>query len=292
MSATLTQAEASELFRAEPGRHIDVGAGEVAYRTVGSGPDVLFVHGWPVTGATWRTLLPHLVDHVTCHIIDFPGTGSSRFTAGDPITVDQHIKTLPKVLDALELDSVAVVGHDSGGMIARHAFAGDTRMRALGLIDTEQPQGLIWRFKQFLVMRHLPGFDKILRALMKSERLRRQPLVLGGSFHDKSLLDGEFNEFFLQPIVDSDARLAAATDLLDSFEMRHVNELAAIHARIDIPVHMVWGKDDPFFPLEWAREMVDTFANAELTVLERARLFSHEERPAEAAAALLPTLTA
>ena len=28
--------------------------------TVGSGPDVLFVHGWPVSGATFRLLLPHL----------------------------------------------------------------------------------------------------------------------------------------------------------------------------------------------------------------------------------------
>ena len=46
-----------------------------AYRRVGVGPDVLFVHGWPVSGATFRTLLPHLVDHVTCHVVDLPGAG-------------------------------------------------------------------------------------------------------------------------------------------------------------------------------------------------------------------------
>ena len=65
---------------ADPDRFLDVGAGEVAYRRVGTGPDVLFVHGWPVSGATFRTLLPHLADHVTCHVIDLPGAGSSRFT--------------------------------------------------------------------------------------------------------------------------------------------------------------------------------------------------------------------
>lgn len=46
----LTPTAAAELFRAAPDRFLDVGAGEVAYRRVGSGPDVLFVHGWPSAG--------------------------------------------------------------------------------------------------------------------------------------------------------------------------------------------------------------------------------------------------
>lgn len=57
---SLTPADAAALFRGDPQRFLDVGAGEVAYRRVGIGPDVLFVHGWPVSGATFRTLLPHL----------------------------------------------------------------------------------------------------------------------------------------------------------------------------------------------------------------------------------------
>jgi pimeloyl-ACP methyl ester carboxylesterase len=38
--------------------------------------------------------------------------------------------------------------------------------------------------------------------------------------------------------------------------------------------------------------MVATFPNAELAVIADAGLFSHEERPAEVAAALLPVLAA
>ena len=68
--------------------------------------------------------------------------------------------------------------------------------------------------------------------------------------------------------------------------------LAAVHGRIGVPVQLVWGEKDPFFPLAWAKEMVGTFADARLTVVEGAGLFSHEERPAEVAAALLPTLVA
>ena len=57
-----------------------------------------------------------------------------------------------------------------------------------------------------------------------------------------------------------------------------------------MPVQLVWGEGDPFFPLAWAREMVDTFADARLHVVAEAKLFAHEERPAEVAEAILPTL--
>jgi pimeloyl-ACP methyl ester carboxylesterase len=251
---------------------------------------VLFVHGWPVSGATFRALLPHLADRVTCHVIDLPGAGSSRFTADTEITVDQHIATVRRVLDALGLDDVAVVGHDSGGLIARHALAGDPRVRAGGLIDTEQPQGLTWRFRQFLAARHLPGFGPALGWLLGARRVRRSPLVLGGAFTDRSLLDGEFDELFLRPIHEDPSRRAAALRLLDSFDERYVRELRSLHARIEVPVQLVWGEHDPFFPAAWAEAMVDTFPDAQEEVIAGTRLFCHEERPAEVAGALLPTL--
>ncbi len=291
----LSQMQSADLFRAGPDRHLPIGeqpeGGEVAYRKVGQGPDVLFVHGWPVSGATYRTLLPFLADHVTCHVIDLLGTGSSRFSAQTPLSIDRHIETVRQVVDQLGLRSVAVVGHDSGGMIARHAMADDARLRAMGLINTEQPQGLSLRFKLFLNGRVLPGFGPALGWIVGQPRLRRNRFVLGDAFTDSSLLEGEFDEFFLQPLHTSEAHLDAAVRLLKSFdEGRHIATLAAAHHRITAPVQLVWGDQDPFFPLAWARDMVTTFPQARLAVIEGAGLFSHEERPAEVAKALLPTL--
>ncbi|MGE5210933.1 MAG: alpha/beta fold hydrolase, partial [Acidobacteriota bacterium] len=244
---TLTAEAASDLFRHEPDRYLDVGAGEAAYRRVGSGPDVLFVHGWPVSGATFRLLLPHLVDHVTCHVIDFPSAGSSRFDADTPMSIARHITTVQRVVDLLGLESVAVVGHDSGGMIARHAMVGDPRLRAMGLINTEPPDPS-WRFRSFIAARHLPGLSAGLGWVAGSRRIRRMRLVFGDAFADRSLLDGEFDEFFFRPLHDSALHRDAAVRLLRSFEMRHVTELADIHRRLDVPVQLVWGDRDPFFP--------------------------------------------
>jgi len=289
---SITATAAADLFRRAPDRFLDVGAGEVAYRRVGTGPDVLFVHGWPVNSATFRTLLPYLTDHVTCHLIDLPGAGSSRYTKDSPLSIEHHIGSVRRVLDALDLTDVAVVGHDSGGMIARHAIAGDPRLRALGLIDTEQSTGLSWKFRSFLAGRRLPGFGAGLGWLAGRPRLRRNRLVLGDAFLDRSLLDGEFDEFFLQPLHRSRDHRDAAMRLLRSFDVQHVRDLAALHRRITVPVQLVWGAQDRFFPVDWARQMLADFSDAHLAVVEGAGLFAHEERPREVAEALLPVLAA
>ena len=287
----LTRGAAAELFRRPPLRLLDVGEGEVAYRRVGTGPDVLLVHGWPVSGATFRTLLPHVAPHVTCHVVDLVGAGWSRFGPDIVVSVRQHVQSLRRVVDLLDLEDVAVVGHDSGGLIARHALTGDPRVRAFGLLDTEQPQGLTWRFRQFLLAPLLPGFEAGLGRVLGAPRLRRHPLLLGRAFADRSLLDGEFDEFFLQPLHRDPAQRAAAVALLRSFDPALVDELAGLHARTRVPVELVWGGLDPFFPVQRAREMVSGFPDAHLTVVEDASLFVHEERPAEVARALLPVLT-
>ena len=288
--STLTPDAAADLFRTEPDRYLDVGAGEAACRTVGSGPDVLLVHGWPVSGATWRKLLPHLVDHVTCHVIDFPSAGSSRFDADTPMSIAQHITTVKRVVDLLELDEVSVVGHDSGGMIARHAMVGDPRLRAMGLINTEPAQPS-WRFKSFIAARRLPGLAAGLGWVAGAPRIRRMRLVFGDAFVDRALLEGEFDEFFFRPLHEIPARRNAAAALLKSFQMSDVTGLTDVHRRLDVPVQLVWGDQDPFFPIARAREMVHEFQDAQLAVLEDVGLFSHEESPAAVAEALLPTLT-
>ena len=289
---SISAAEASDMFRRAPDRFLDTGRGEMAYRRIGQGPDVLFVHGWPVSSATFRLLLPHLVDHVTCHLIDLPGAGSSRITADTPLTIDNHIRSVRVAIDLLEFDRVAVVGHDSGGMIARHAMAGDPRLRAMGLVDTEQSTGLTWKFKFFIAGRRVPGFGAALGWLAGQPRLRRNRFVLGDAFADPSLLDGEFDEFFLQPLHRSPEYRTATMRLLRSFDLAHVRALGDLHRRIDVPVQLVWGEHDRFFPVPLAEQMVSSFPDARLTVIPGAGLFSHEERPADVAAALLPVLTA
>ncbi len=288
-----TVVQAGSFFRARPDRLIDVGEGQVAVRSIGEGPDVLFVHGWPVSGATFRSLLPFFVPHFRCHIIDLVGAGDSRFDRTARIDVATHAAAVRRVVDTLALDDVGVVGHDSGGLIARSALAGDPRVRSWGLIDTEQPQGAHWRLSLLFATRHLPAFERLLTTALNIKLLRRNRFVLGDAFHDRNLLDGDFAQFFLRPLKDDADLRWAFGQFPRNFDFSAFDALAGLHSRINVPVQLVWGADDPYFPVAWTRAMMSGFrGEVRLHEVRRGKLFVHEEFPEEVAAALTPTLAA
>ncbi len=287
----LDQTQATELFRQPPERHLDVGNGSVAYRVVGEGPDVIFSHGWPASSATFRGLLPHLVPHVTCHLVDLPGAGDSSFDRSITPSLTTHAEALRRVVDELGLTRFGVVGHDSGGMIARLAFAGDERVHGWGLIATEQPPKPHWRFSSFLAVRHVPRFEKLLGFVANQPRLRRNKFVFGDVFADKALLDGEFAEFVLEPLATNPDRQWAAGQFGRNFDLDLFAAMTDCHRKMSSPVQLVWGEDDSFFPVERTRSMMSEFSGpVALEVIERAKLFVHEEFPQRTAESILSAI--
>ncbi len=120
---------------------------------------------------------------------------------------------------------------------------------------------------------------------MMSSSVRRSAIGFGGCFGDLDCLEGEFDEFFVRPLLASSKSFADQTRLLANLDHELVNDLAAVHARITAPALLVWGTDDPFFPLAKARAMLSQFGGgAELTETAGAKLFAHEDRADEFAA--------
>ena len=60
-----------------------------------------------------------------------------------------------------------------------------------------------------------------------------------------------------------------------------VDALERLHARLTMPVELVWGADDPTFPLPLARAMLPQLPDARLVEVPGARLLVHEERPGD-----------
>ena len=104
-------------FCGPPHSFLDVGHSRLAYRRFGQGPDVVFVHGWPLPSGTFRKLVPLLADAFTCHLIDLPGAGQTESGEGVPIELVAHATTLRRTIDLLGLERYALLAHDSGGFI-------------------------------------------------------------------------------------------------------------------------------------------------------------------------------
>ena len=277
-------------YQTEP-TYLDVGHSLVPHWRIGAGPDVLFVHGWPLHAATFRDVAPALARHFTCHLVDLPGVGRSKWSERSEISIQAHAVSLKNVVDQLGLAHYGIVAHDSGAVIARLLAADDRRVAALVLGNSEIPGHRPKAVELYVWMTRF-GLAKPMAALMLGvPALRRSSFGYGGCFHDIRQLEGEFGRLFIAPLRGSPRVAAGQQRLLKDFDWGVVDTLDQVHARITAPTQLVWGADDPFFPLPLAERMVAQFAGgASLSVLRPGKLFAHEEFPDTFANACLPFL--
>jgi pimeloyl-ACP methyl ester carboxylesterase len=87
------------------------------YVTMGTGPILLLLHGWPQTWFAWHGVMPRLAKRFTVVAPDLRGTGLTEITdAGyDKRTIAEDLRALIAHLGA---GRAHVVGHDMGGKAA------------------------------------------------------------------------------------------------------------------------------------------------------------------------------
>ena len=53
----------------------------------------------------------------------------------------------------------------------------------------------------YQALTHVPGFETVIRQLLKSSAFRRSSLAFGGGFHDLTHLEGDFHKLFIEPLI-------------------------------------------------------------------------------------------
>ena len=86
----------------------------VIYRTAGSGPPVVLIHGMVNSSHHWREVALRLADRYTVIAPDLIGHGDSATPRGD-YSLGAHAAGIRDVLTALGHKRVTVVGHSLGG---------------------------------------------------------------------------------------------------------------------------------------------------------------------------------
>jgi non-heme chloroperoxidase len=113
----------------------------IFYRDWGSGPPVVFSHGWPLTGAAWEAqMLFFNAKGYRTVAHDRRGNGSSD-QPGTGNDVDTWADDLADLMNGLDLRGAVLVGHSTGGgelarYISRH---GTSRVAKVVLLDSIVP---------------------------------------------------------------------------------------------------------------------------------------------------------
>jgi pimeloyl-ACP methyl ester carboxylesterase len=92
--------------------------GVIRYREVGSGPNLLFVHGVLANGTLWRDVVAHLAGRFRCIVPDLPlGGHSVPMGAEVDLSLPGVARIVAGLMEALDLRDVTLVGNDTGGTI-------------------------------------------------------------------------------------------------------------------------------------------------------------------------------
>jgi pimeloyl-ACP methyl ester carboxylesterase len=261
-------------------REIVLHGHRVFYRSAGSGPVIVLVHGITSTSATWANVLPYLAEHFTVIAPDLLGHGESAKPRGD-YSLGAYASGVRDLLIALGHERATFVGHSLGGGVAMQlAYQFPEHCDRLALVSSG---GLGREIGLLLRAATLPGSELVLTLLVNDPLIGAGRAVgrllgrVGLRVHTDlgevlrghaSLSDGEARSAFLhtlRTIVDPWGQRVDASDRL--------------YLAQAVPFLLVWGERDPIIPVEHAHAAHRLVPGSQLEIFPAAGHFPHLDDP-------------
>jgi len=254
--------------------HVQIDDVRLAYDDVGSGPDLLLLHGYPFNRSLWVEQLDSLSKTFRVITPDLRGFGESDISVGAS-TMNRMAQDVVRLMDALEISSAIVGGLSMGGYVVL-AFYKQFASRVRGLVladtraqaDTEEAKQVRKQQAEQILASGMAGItDAMLSKLLTPETVSKRPEVV------KRIRD----------MMLKTKPAGAAAALMGMAAREDQTELLP---RISVPTLILVGRDDPITPLQDSEKMHDTIAGSRLVVIENASHVSNIEQSAVFNAAL------
>jgi pimeloyl-ACP methyl ester carboxylesterase len=271
---------------------LQLGSLRVHHTHGGRGSPVLFIHGLGSSGyMEWRFNLEATADRHRVFAPDLPGFGRSekpRARYGIPY----FTRFIERYMEERGLGSAAVVGASLGGRIALELALESPRLvrklvlvNALGLgrPNVHVSYGLV------TIPRVGEALMNVARGALRwapSQTIRRVAARYAGSSSD---LTRTMDDAYLDNLRElyaaegyHNAYLATVRSLVTPkavFGGQH--DMTMRLNELKVPVQLIWGADDPLFPVAHAARAHSLIERSRLTVIEGAGHTPQAERPEE-----------
>jgi len=262
----------------------------IGLRQIGQGKHLVFIHGFPTHGYTWRKIIPALSKYFRCHILDLPGLGDSEWTRKTNFNTTSQASYIRKLLDNLGIHTYSLIAHNSGATIARQiALTKKEKVENLVLFNTEIPNHRPPWIPFYQKVGQLPFVPTLIRTCLQQQWFIKSSMGFREFYADKSMLDTASNIFpYVDPAVRSLYRTKGALKYLKGIDWKLVDDFEHLHKRIKARTLFIWGEKDKTFPINLGKQMIEQFkSETEFVSIENASLLPHEEKPNEVVSAIL-----
>jgi non-heme chloroperoxidase len=237
---------------------------EIFYKDWGSGPPVIFSHGWPLTADIWDNQLKLVADRGFRGIAHDRRGGGRSSQSWDGNTMDTYADDLAELIETLDLTGAVLVGHSTGGgevarYLGRHGSARVAKAMLRGAVSPHllgtptDPGGA-----------PIEVFDSLRAGLMADRGQFYKELAepfYGNNRQGANVSQGTRDAFWRMCMT---VGVKSAYDCIAAFSETDMTEDLK---KIDIPVLLSHGDDDQIVPIEISSyRSVELLSNATLKV--------------------------
>ena len=268
---------------AATGRFVRAGGHEWHYRTQGSGPQALLLHGTGASTHSWRGLSPIMSRRFRLLIPDMPGHGLTVSPRNLKLGLPAMCEAVGALLDRLGFRPKLAIGHSAGAAIL-------ARMALDGRIE---PTALVSINGALLPLQGLPGllFSPVARLLVSNPvaprvlawRASHANVVERLIENTGSRLDAECVSLYRQLCRDP-KHVAGALNMMANWSLTSLEEGLP---RLRTPLFLVVGDNDSTVSPQLAGRVRRLNPRVRLVTLPGLGHLAHEEQPRRTAAVLL-----
>lgn len=262
---------------------IDLSHGTVHYRVAGpeesTAPTVVFVHGFLTDGTLWSRVAHLLAEHgIRSYAPDWPLGSHRALDAGADMSPRGIARQILEFLESLGLDTVTLVGNDTGGALCQFVIDEDPgRVGRLVLtncdgLDTFPPTA----FKPLFALLRNERRARFLAGQMRARPLRQSWLGFGLLAHD---LPADLTRAWIEPALRDDRVIRDATRFLKAVKPSDLLDVSTRLNQFPGAVTLVWGTDDHAFTTKLGRRLQQQFRDARFVAAPKSRTFVPLDAP-------------
>lgn len=227
------------------------------YGRQGKGKQVLLLHGWGDSLATFHELAASLAKTKEVIVLDLPGFGQTQVPPS-AWGISDYARFVNHLLEKISVKNLeAVIGHSNGGAIAIDLLSNhNKRANKLVLLSSAGIRSRQKARKQLLSAGAKTA--KLLTiALPKPTRQRLRNHLYG--------------------VIGSD--MAVAPHMEETFKRIVADDVAERATRVPQPALLIYGSDDEATPPSYGEELAYALPSSRLEVIKGAGHFIHHEQP-------------